>query len=71
MWTIVDSDAEYSEHKRFQVLHDGDEMELVACAGKTAEPHAFKAAMNLQMGKAHLDALALVARLEKGLCPAR
>ena len=44
-------------------------MELVACAGKTAQPHAFKAVVNLPMGKAHLDALALVARLEKGLRP--
>src|SRR4051812_23770116 len=42
-------------------------MELVACAGKTPEPHALKAVMNLQVGKAHLDALALVARLEEGL----
>src|SRR5664279_4654036 len=44
-------------------------MELVACAGKTAQPHAFKAVVNLQMGKAHLDAFALVARFEKGFCP--
>ncbi len=44
-------------------------MELVACAGKTAQPHAFKPVVNLQMGETHLDALALVARLEKGLRP--
>jgi hypothetical protein len=36
-------------------------MELVACAGKTAEAHSFKAMVNLQVGKAHLDAFALVA----------
>ena len=34
-------------------------MEFVACPGETAEPHAFKAVMNLQVSKAHLDALAL------------
>ena len=44
-------------------------MELIACPGETTEPHAFKAVMNLQVSKAHLDALALVARLEKGLRP--
>ena len=36
-------------------------MELVARAGKTPEPHAFEAVVNLQMSKAHLDALASIA----------
>src|SRR5262245_3753106 len=39
--------SEGSECQRFEVLHDGGEMELVACPGETAEPHAFKAVMNL------------------------
>ena len=57
------------ECQGFKVLHDSGEMELVARTGKTSEPHAFEAVMNLQMGKAHLDALALVTRLEEGLRP--
>ncbi len=44
-------------------------MELIARTGKTSQPHAFKAVVDLQMGKAHLDALALVTRLEEGLRP--
>ena len=44
-----------------EVLNDGGEMELVACAGKSSEPHAFEAMMNFEMCKPHLDALALVA----------
>jgi hypothetical protein len=42
-------------------------MEFVARTGKTSEPHAFEAVMDLQMGEAHLDAFALVTRPEKGL----
>ena len=60
---------EDSERQGFEVLHGGGEEELVARAGKTAQPHALEAVVNLQMGKAHLDAFALVARLEEGLCP--
>src|SRR5258705_11376102 len=60
---------EGSERQRFEVLHDGSKMELVACAGQPAEPHAFEAVVNLQMSKAHLDALALVTRLEECLRP--
>ena len=44
-------------------------MEFVARAGKTSEPHAFEAMMDLQVGEAHLDAFAFVARLEECLCP--
>src|SRR4029450_7701498 len=44
-------------------------MELVARAGKTPEPHAFEAVVNLQVGKAHLDALSFVPRFEEGLRP--
>ena len=41
-------------------------MEFVARPGEPSEPHALEAMMNLQVGKAHLDTLALVARFEKG-----
>src|SRR5262245_44525720 len=44
-------------------------MEFVARAGKTPEPHAFEAVVNLQVSKAHLDALSFIARFEEGLCP--
>ncbi len=44
-------------------------MELIARTGKTSESHAFKAMVTLEMGEAHLDALALVARPEEALCP--
>ena len=40
----------------------------VAGAGKTSQPHALEAVVNLQVGKAHLDAFALVARHEECFC---
>ncbi len=39
----------------FEVLHCGGEEELVARAGKTAQPHALEAVVGLQVGKARLD----------------
>jgi len=45
----------------FQVLHDGREVELIACAGEAAEPHTVKTMVGLQVRKAHFDLLALVA----------
>jgi len=36
-------------------------MELVAGAGKTPEPQALETVMRLQLGKAHLDPLPLIA----------
>jgi hypothetical protein len=36
-------------------------MEFVARTGKTSQPHALEAVMNLQMSEAHLDAFSLVA----------
>jgi hypothetical protein len=45
-----------------QVLHDGAEVELIACARETPETQALEATMGLQVRKAHLDLLALVAR---------
>jgi hypothetical protein len=29
-------------------------VELIACPGETAQPHALEAVVNLQVGKAHL-----------------
>ena len=61
--------TEGSKRQGLEVLHGSGEKELVASAGKTPQPHTLEAMMNLQVGKAHLDAFALVARLEEGLCP--
>ena len=47
--------------QRFEVLHDGGEMELVACTGEAAQAHALEAVMGLQVRKAHLDLFALIA----------
>jgi len=44
-------------------------MKFVARTGKTPEPHTLETMVNLQVGKAHLNALALVARFEKGFRP--
>jgi hypothetical protein len=48
-------------------LNDGGEMERVASAGKAPKSHAFKAVMRLQMCKAHLDPLPLIARFQERL----
>ena len=48
--------------QRFEVLHDGREMELVACTGEAAQAHSLEAVMGLQVRKAHLDLFALIAR---------
>src|SRR5262245_25696019 len=50
-----------------EVLYDGGEVELVARAREAAQPQALEAVMRLQVREAHLDALALIARLEEGL----
>src|SRR5262249_4968671 len=44
-----------------QVLHDGGEVELVASAGKAPQPHTLETVVRLQVRKAHLYLLALVA----------
>ena len=49
--------------------YDGGKMKLVAGAGETSEPHAFETVVGLEMSKAHLNALALVARFDKGFRP--
>jgi hypothetical protein len=47
--------------ERFEVLHDGREMELVACAGEASQAHAFEAVVGLQVREAHFDSLPLIA----------
>ena len=44
-------------------------MKLVACTGEPSEPHAFKAMVNFEVSKTHLNALALIPRFEEPLCP--
>ena len=53
--------------QRLEVLHDGGEMEFVACAGKTSQTHPLEAVMGLQVREAHLDALSFITRLVEGL----
>src|SRR5213078_3720512 len=55
--------------KGLQVLHDGSEVELVACTGKAAQPHTLEAVVCLQVRKAHLDLLALVTGLANSGVP--
>jgi hypothetical protein len=50
----------------FEVLHDGGEVELVACAGKPSQAHPLEAMMGLQVREAHLDALSLIAGFDEG-----
>ena len=47
--------------QRFKILHDGGEVELIACAREAAQTHAFETVVGLQVRKAHFDLLALVA----------
>src|SRR5262249_53489400 len=42
-------------------------MELVAGAGKAPQPHALEGMMRLQVRKAHLDPLSLIARFQERL----
>jgi hypothetical protein len=44
---IASRNPEQPERHGLEVLHDGSEMELVAGAGETPEPHAFEAVMRL------------------------
>jgi len=43
-------------------LDDGGEVELVASTAEATQAHALEAMLNLQVGKAHLHFLALIAR---------
>src|SRR5438552_9121224 len=45
-----------------EVLDDGGEVELVASTAEATQAHALEAMLNLQVGKAHLHFLALIAR---------
>src|SRR5262245_52588177 len=52
-----------------QVLHDGGEMEFVACTGKAPQPHTLETVVRLEVRKTHLDLLALVAGFGELWCP--
>jgi hypothetical protein len=43
-------------------LDDGGEVELVASTAEATQAHPLEAMLNLQVGKAHLHFLALIAR---------
>jgi hypothetical protein len=45
----------------FQVLHDGGEVEFVARTREAPQAHALEAVVGLEVRKAHLDLLTLVA----------
>ena len=47
--------------QRFEVLHNGGEIEFVTCAGEAAQVHPLEAVMGLQVREAHLDALSFIA----------
>jgi hypothetical protein len=49
----------------FKVLHNGGEMKLVACAGKSPEPHSLETVVCLQVCEAHLNTLSFVSRFGK------
>jgi hypothetical protein len=47
--------------QRLQVLHNSREVELIARTGEPPQAHALEPMVGLQVRKAHLDLLALVA----------
>ena len=47
--------------ERFEVLHDGREVELVTRTGKTSQADAFKAMIGLQVSEAFFDSFAFIA----------
>ena len=57
---------EQAQRHRLKVLHDGGKVELVACAGETAQPQSLEAVVGLQVRKAHLHALTLIAGSGEG-----
>jgi hypothetical protein len=61
--------AEWMERHRLEVLHDGGKVKLVAGAGETSEPHAFEPVVDLEMSKAHINALAFIHDLRKRFVP--
>ena len=48
--------------QRFEVLHNGGEMELISGAAEPSQAHSLEAVMGLQVRKAHLNLFVLVAR---------
>jgi len=52
---------EGSQRQGLEVLHDGGEVELIACPGEATQPHALEAMVGFEVRKSHLDLLALVA----------
>jgi len=52
--------TEGSERQGLEVLYNGGEMKFITRAGKPSQPHAFKAVVNLEVSKTHLNALALI-----------
>ncbi len=59
---------EQAQRHRLKVLHDGGKVELVACAGETAQPQSLEAVVG-QVREQHLDALALTAICSKASVP--
>ena len=59
---------EGSECERFEVLHDGGTMELVARAREPPEPHPLEAVVGFQVGEAHLDTFSFISRSGERLC---
>ena len=51
-----------------EILDDGREVELVACARETSQPHSLEAVMGFQVRKAHLDLFALIAGFLERRC---
>jgi len=45
-----------------EVMRGGDEMAFVSCTGDAPQAHALEAMVGLEVRKAHLDLLALIAR---------
>jgi hypothetical protein len=53
--------SRYPAGECLQVLGDGGEVELVACASEATQPQAIEAVMGFQMSKAHFDLAPLMA----------
>src|SRR5258705_13974787 len=49
--------------ERLQVLNDSGKMEFVARAAEASQTHALETVVGLEVGKAHLDPLSLIAGL--------
>ena len=54
--------------QRFEVLHDGGEMELIARTGEPAQSQSLEAVMGFQVCKAHLDLFSLITRFLERRC---